>query len=107
MSNEIRDRVREQIISVVCPLADPLPTEEWCDLCVHWKNSVCCNPKADQILAIPELAIVDREVELPEWYVPESELGAKGLEDGERTYATGMFRGMDFLIQTGYVKEVK
>jgi len=105
------EELREQIVSIVCSLADPLPTEEWCDGCVRWKNSVCCNPKVDQILAIPEiaallalhekadkvggrLAVVDDKAELPRFIYFEASRYSYGLAQRE-------------MLQTGYVKEVK
>ena len=71
MDNEIRDRVKEQI-------ARKLWSHKWRDVefghttgtpayDVGWRRELQqCYDRADQILAIPGICIVDRDTELPE-----------------------------------------
>jgi len=61
----------------------------------------------ERILSIPELAIVDREAELPKCDVEYNPLACGAEDDTDNCYRSGWDEAQEAMLKAGWIKEVK
>lgn len=100
--SEIRDNAREKISRILCSVDKGLAGRA-----VNRKPYLL---KADKILSIPELAVIDRKAELP-WNedIPKefNELACGAEDDSDNVSRRAYMLAQQDMLKGGWVKEVK
>ena len=96
---EIREEIARHIYDAVFPGAD------WNEPSEYEKEPFY--DRADNILSIKELAIVDREAELPKCDVEYNPLACGPEDDTDNCYRSGWDEAQQVMLKAGWRKEVK
>jgi len=97
--SEIRDKARGEIAQHIYDAV--FPGADWDEPSEYEKEPFY--DRASQLLSIPELAIVDRDAELPPIIVRDAE----GQSDGLDEFGRGQIDGQRRMLNEGWIKEVK
>ena len=97
----MKEKARERIVEVLCPWYEHCDTRKQYGCFTKREHWELCRyiAFADAILALKEIAAVDRSAELPENYY--SKIGTG------RERHTGFDRGQASMLKAGWVLEVK